>query len=177
MRQRIAALDEKELEKSDEAIYNKLSVLPELREHDTIFLYYSVGHEVDTHRLLRFLLKLGKTAALPVSFPEGEMVFARYQPEDMQEGTVVPIPEPDASAPRIEPRDGDVIVVPGLSFDREGYRLGQGGGYYDRFLKSHHMYSIGLGREQLLLEAVPREEHDCGVCCLVTEEAVRRFQR
>lgn len=175
MRGRIAALDEKELAKSDEAIYNNVSALPELRDAETVFLYLSVGREVDTRKLIETLVRAGKRVALPVSLPAGEMYFALYAPDTMQEGTVVPIPEPDASAPKIEPQDGDVILVPALSYDREGYRLGQGGGYYDRFLGRRRLTSIGLGRDALLMERAPREEHDRGVTCLVTETQVLRF--
>ena len=174
-RKRIAALDEKELAKSDEAIYNNVSALPEIGNAETVFLYFSVGHEVDTKRLIAALAKAGKRVALPVSLPEGEMFFAEYRPEQMQDGSVVPIPEPNADAPRLEPADGDVILVPALSFDREGYRLGQGGGYYDRFLGRRKLYSVGLARDGLLMEQVPREEHDQRVRCLVTESQVLRF--
>ena len=175
MRAQIAALDEKELEKSDEAIYNNLSVLPELQAARRVFLYLSVRREVDTRRLIRSLLAEGKTVALPVSLPEGQMFFAEYRPGNLTDGSVVPIPEPDAEAPRLEPEEGDLILVPALTFDRSGYRLGQGGGYYDRFLSAHAMFSVGLARDALLMEEVPREAHDCGVCCLVTESRVLRF--
>ena len=175
MRKRIAAQDEKELAKSDEAIYNNVSDLPELRAAETVFLYYSIGREADTHRLIAGLTAAGKCIALPVSLPEGEMFFAEYHPENMRDGSVVPIPEPDADAERLEPADGDVILVPALSFDREGYRLGQGGGYYDRFLGRRKLYSVGLARDCLLMERVPREEHDQRVRCVVTESAILRF--
>lgn len=174
-RKRIAALDEKELAKSDEAIYNNVSALPEIGNAETVFLYFSVGHEVDTKRLIAALVNAGKRVALPVSLPDGVMVFAEYRAGDMRDGSVVPIPEPDADAPRLEPQDGDVIVVPGLSYDREGFRLGQGGGYYDRFLGKRKLYSVGLARDCLLMERVPREEHDRRVSCLVTETTVLRF--
>ena len=175
MRKRIAAQDEKELAKSDEAIYNNVSDLPELRAAETVFLYYSIGREADTHRLIAGLTAAGKRIALPVSLPEGEMFFAEYRPGAMQDGNVIPIPEPDADAPRLEPQDGDVILVPGLSYDREGFRLGQGGGYYDRFLAKRRLYSIGLARDGLLMDCVPRESHDQRVRCLVTETMVLRF--
>lgn len=175
LRAQIAALDEKELEKSDEAIYNNLSALPELREARRVFLYLSVRREVDTRRLIRSLLEEGKTVALPVSLPEGQMFFAEYEPGNLTDGSVVPIPEPDADAPRLEPEDGDLILVPALTFDLTGYRLGQGGGYYDRFLSAHDLFSVGLARDRLLLEEVPREAHDCAVRCLVTESRVLRF--
>ncbi len=175
LRAQIAALDEKELEKSDEAIYNNLSVLPELQAARRVFLYLSVRREVDTRRLIRSLLAEEKTVALPVSLPEGRMFFAEYRPGSLIDGSVVPIPEPDADAPRLEPEEGDLILVPALTFDRKGYRLGQGGGYYDRFLSAHALFSVGLARDALLLEEVPREAHDCAVSCLVTETSVLRF--
>ncbi len=175
LRAQIAALDEKELEKSDEAIYNNLSVLPELQAAERVFLYLSVRREVDTRRLIRSLLEQGKTVALPVSLAEGQMFFAEYRPGELTEGSVVPIPEPDGDAPRLEPENGDLILVPALTFDLNGYRLGQGGGYYDRFLSAHDLYSVGLARDVLLLEEVPREEHDCAVRCLVTESRILRL--
>ena len=175
LRAQIAAMDEKELEKSDKAIYNNISVLPELQAAQRVFLYLSVRREVDTRRLLLLLLEQGKRAALPVSLSEGRMFFAEYRPGKLTEGGVVPIPEPDESAERIEPCEGDLILVPGLTFDRAGFRLGQGGGYYDRFLSAHRMFSVGLARDALLMDEVPREAHDCGVSCLVTESMVLRF--
>lgn len=175
IRKRIAALDEKELAKSDKAIYNNVSALPEIGNAETVFLYFSVGHEVDTRKLIASLVKAGKRVALPVSLPDGVMYFAEYRAEQMQDGSVVPIPEPDADAVRLEPQDGDLILVPGLSFDREGFRLGQGGGYYDRFLEKRRLYSVGLARDCLVMERVPREEHDQRVRCLVTETVILRF--
>lgn len=175
LRQRIAAMTEKELEISNEAIYNNLNTLPELREAERVFFYLSVGHEIDTRRLLRDFLLEGRKAALPVSLPGGIMYFAEYRPENLQDGTTVPIPEPGPDAPRMEPEDGDVILVPALTFDRNGYRLGQGGGYYDRFLSGRRLFSVGLGREALLPDSVPREPHDFPVQCLVTERGAFRF--
>ena len=175
LRAQIAALDEKELEKSDEAIYNNLSVLPELKAAQRVFLYLSIRREVDTRRLIRDLLAAGRTVALPVSLAEGQMYFAEYRPDGLIEGSVVPIPEPDGDAPRIEPEDGDLILVPALTFDLNGYRMGQGGGYYDRFLSAHRLFSVGLARDKLLMARVPREKHDCSVSCLVTESRVLRF--
>lgn len=174
LRQRIAAQDEKELEKSNEAIYNNMLALPELSEAETVFLYYSSGREVDTRKLIRFLRSSGKRVALPVSLDQGEMYFAICG-ETLREGRFPGIPEPEADAEVAEPREGSLIVVPGLSFDRSGYRMGQGGGYYDRYLGRHRLFSVGLAREALLFDSVPREEHDRPVNCLVTDAGVYRF--
>lgn len=177
LRSRIAALDEKELEKSNIGIYNNLSRLPELLAAETVFLYCSTGHEVDTRRLIGFLLERGQTVALPVSLPEGEMYFAEYLPGKLQKGRFFGILEPGEDARRLEPEDGGLIIVPALAFDRYGYRMGQGGGYYDRFLGTRDLFSVGIGRNCLLCERVIREKHDKPVDCLVTESGVFRFPR
>lgn len=176
LRRRIAALSEKELEKSDVRIYNNLSRLPEILSAKTVYLYCSTGHEVDTRRLIGFLLERGQTVALPVSLPEGEMVFAEYLPGQLQEGRFFGILEPGDDAQRLEPADGDLIIVPALAYDRSGYRMGQGGGYYDRFLSTRRLFSVGIGRDCLLCDRVIRETHDAPVDCLVTESCVRYFR-
>lgn len=175
LRHRIAALGEKELEKSNIGIYNNLSRLPEILSANTVYLYCSTGHEVDTRRLIGFLLERGQTVALPVSLPEGEMYFAEYLPGRLQEGRFFGIMEPAADARHLEPADGDLIIVPALAYDRDGYRMGQGGGYYDRFLSERRLFSVGIGRDCLLCERVIREPHDAPVDCLVTESGVFRF--
>jgi 5-formyltetrahydrofolate cyclo-ligase len=177
LRRRIAALGEKELEKSDLGIYNNLSRLPELLEAETVFLYCSTGHEVDTRRIIGFLLERGQTVALPVSLADGEMYFAQYLPGELQEGRFFGILEPGEDAKRLEPEEGGLIVVPALCFDRGGYRMGQGGGYYDRYLSARKLFSVGIGRDCLLCDRVVREEHDAPVDCLVTESKVYRFPR
>ena len=75
----------------------------------------------------------------------------------------------------MEPEKGDLLIVPALCFDRQGYRLGQGGGYYDRYLEKYDgVFTAGLCRAALLMDAVPREEHDRRVDCVVTEENAAR---
>ena len=175
LRRRIADLTEKELEKSDIGIYNNLSRLPELLSAKTVYLYCSTGHEVDTRRLIGFLLERGQTVALPISLPEGEMVFAEYHPGQLQTGRFFGILEPGKDACRLEPADGDLIIVPALAYDRCGYRMGQGGGYYDRYLSTRRLWSVGIGRDCLLCDRVIREKHDAPVDCLVTESGVRYF--
>ena len=175
LRRRIADLSEKELEKSDIEIYKTLSRLSEILSARKVFLYCSSGHEVDTRRLIGFLLERGQTVALPVSLPEGEMFFAKYQPGHLQEGRFFGILEPGEDAERLEPIDGDVIIVPALAYDRSGYRMGQGGGYYDRFLSARKLFSIGIGRNCLLCDEVIREPHDAPVDCLVTESGAYYF--
>ena len=125
--------------------------------------------------MIGFLLERGQTVALPISLPEGEMVFAEYLPGQLQTGRFFGILEPGEDARRLEPADGDLIIVPALAYDRSGYRMGQGGGYYDRYLSARRLFSVGIGRDCLLCDRVIRETHDAPVNCLVTERGVQYF--
>lgn len=175
IRKRIAAMDEIELEKSDEAIYNNLSTLPGLLAAKRVLLYASAGREISTTRLIRTLYEQGKTVCLPVSLENGEMYFAEYDPDRLSEGRFKGIYEPPKDAPAVTPEAEDVIIVPALCFNRKGYRMGQGGGYYDRFLSRYRIRSVGPARESLLFDGLITEEHDIRVDCIVTEREVIEF--
>ena len=82
---------------------------------------------------------------------------------------VLGIPAPKESAVRLDPDELDLIIVPAITFDRSGYRLGYGGGYYDRYLAQTKAFTVGLARERLVKEELPREAHDIAVKCLITE--------
>ena len=77
--------------------------------------------------------------------------------------------EPDASLPVVEPHELDMILVPGVAFDRCGYRLGFGGGFYDRFLPRVTTTKVGIIYAALLVEKVPRGPFDQPVDFLVSE--------
>jgi 5-formyltetrahydrofolate cyclo-ligase len=81
--------------------------------------------------------------------------------------------EPLSSTHVIPPEALDFIIVPALTFDHEGYRLGRGGGYYDRFLLKTQAFTAGVARERLLRVTLPREAHDIAVRCVVTEKRAR----
>ena len=80
--------------------------------------------------------------------------------------------EPKKSCALVTAADIDFAVVPCLSFDRKGHRLGQGGGYYDRLLPQLHCPTVLICREQLMSPEVPVEEHDMRCTMLVTEKGV-----
>ena len=63
----------------------------------------------------------------------------------------------------LEKEEIDLCIVPGLSFDKNGFRLGYGGGYYDRFLENTNMYAIGICFKELVADKLPREENDISV--------------
>ncbi|RPH75696.1 5-formyltetrahydrofolate cyclo-ligase, partial [bacterium] len=112
-----------------------LLTLPELRTAKTIGLYADFRGEVPTVRLGLLLSLAGKTVALPVSDPrQKSLVFRRVDHwHQLCRGTYA-IREPNRGCPLVAARALDLLVVPGVGFDRRGYRLGYGMGYYDRLL-------------------------------------------
>lgn len=174
IRKKIAALDEIYIAESDQGIYEKLISMPQLMAAKRIFLFRSIGREPDTLRLLDFCTKKGIPFALPRTRPGGVMDFA---PAEDYPRCLVPgllgIPEPGADIAAVQPTENDVIIVPALCYDTGLYRVGQGGGYYDRFLTCCSALSIGLCREALICKELPRQAHDISVDLLVTEKKVR----
>ena len=174
VRKRIAGLDEAYVAASDRAVFENVLALNEVKKADVVLLYYSTGREVDTHALLDELYKQGKTVCLPICQPKGIMSFYTYNGELTKDG-FYGIPEP-AGGREIDPAPGTLMIVPALAFDGRGYRLGQGGGYYDRYLSSHELLTVGVGREELLLDKTPTSKYDMPVNILVTEKKTARLR-
>lgn len=155
---------------SDAGIFENLSVLPEFVSAKVILFYYSVNREPDTRRAIDLALRMGKTVALPISYRGGVMraheILSAGDPGPGLHG----IPAPPEDSRLIEKDALDLIVVPALAFDRAGFRLGYGGGYYDRYLPGARAYTVGLARRRLIKDAVLRETHDVPVNRVVTEE-------
>jgi 5-formyltetrahydrofolate cyclo-ligase len=107
---------------------------PPYREANTVFIYRSMPGEASTAVLLEDALRSGKQVIIP------------------DQSANAAIPSPDGI---------DLAVVPGMAFDERGYRLGRGGGFYDRFLAGFTGVSVGLASR--LLETVPVEAHDRNV--------------
>ena len=174
IKRQIKAFDENYLETSNYMIFQNAMKLPEIADCDRI-LICSMGREVDTRRIIDAMFASGKTVALPVCEGEGIMHFSELRPGGLKVEGMYGILEPEKDSPVITPRDGDVILVPALTFDKNGYRMGKGSGYYDRFLKKRDFISIGLARDRLLVDSVPRQEHDMQVKILVTDRDILRF--
>lgn len=175
IKKHIKSLDENFLEISNYMIYQNVMKLPEIADCDRILIYCSMGREVDTRRIIDAMFSSGKTVTLPVCEGEGIMHFTELRPDGLKIEGMYGILEPEKDAEVITPRDGDVIIVPALTFDKNGYRMGKGSGYYDRFLKKRDFISIGLARDCLLTDYVPRQDHDMKVNILVTDREILRF--
>ena len=154
------------------AVEERLFALPDVRAAHTVLLFYSFGSEVETSAMADRVHAEGKRLLLPY-----------LEEERMEAGEVLPEDEliPSTYGPReparrvaVDPAEVDVVIAPGLAFDREGYRLGYGGGHYDRYL--HRMGSgavrIGIGFAGQVVERVPREAGDERLDLIVTDAGV-----
>jgi len=175
--ERESALPENYIAESNAGILRNLFSLPEFQRAETVLFFYSIWSEPDTHEMIRQAFDLGKIVALPKTYPKGIMQARKISGFDELAPTRFGIPEPHESAPVIGPDDIDFIVVPAVAFDRDGYRLGHGAGYYDIYLYSTNAFSCGIARDKMLAVRVPREKHDIQVKCIVTENEILRFEK
>ncbi len=159
-------------EKSRE-ITGRLLRLPEILAAGTVFVYLSFGSEVDTLSLTAELLSMGKRIAVPVCDPQTHTMEA-VEIGDITslKPSTYGILEPDSTAKRVPKKEVDIVMVPGLAFDQEGYRLGYGGGYYDKYLEEFAGISIGVCFRECLADRLPRENYDKPVDRIMTEKGL-----
>lgn len=142
--------------------------LPKVEQADTVMLFYGVGRELDTTPLLEALLAQGKRVCYPVCLPERQMqARAVSGPEQLVPGKFG-IPAPGEDCPLVPQREIDAVLVPCLLCDRQGYRLGYGGGYYDRWLADFQGFTVCICPEERLVDELPREAFDMPVCLVLS---------
>lgn len=138
----------------------------------TIFVYYSTEDEIETHTLIDAGLRAGKTICLPKCLPGHQMEARRITTlADLTEQTFG-IPEPGAHCPVIPRERIALCLVPALACDRKGYRLGYGGGFYDRFLSGIPARTAALCASSRIYDALPREDTDIACSRIYTENEV-----
>lgn len=165
-------LDPQTREESSRRIVQLILSLPEFREAKNVLLYCPVKGEPDLTPLFSEVLGRGSRLALPkVVGEELELIYVK-EPLCLERGPYG-IPEPSAGE-KAKPEDMDFVAVPGVAFDREGYRLGFGKGYYDRLLKRVRAFKVGVAYSFQVLDRVPREEWDERVDLIVTEKGIVR---
>jgi 5-formyltetrahydrofolate cyclo-ligase len=140
----------------------------------SIMLYCPIQHEIDVAAVARGALADAKVLCVPrVDWAEGTMLPARVT--DWRHGLVtgrLGVREPAPGAEAIAPSSLDLIVVPGLSFDAAGGRLGRGSGFYDRFLAGLSAASVGLALDEQIVERVPMGAGDARLDAVITPTRV-----
>ena len=170
IREAMDELTDQEKAWSDGELVQRVLEHPKLAEAKTVLLYYGVGREVATAGLIQTLLDQGKRVCLPKCLPEFQMEARAVTSLEELEPDAYGIPAPKDGCPAVAREDLDLILVPGLCFDSRGSRLGQGAGYYDRYLEDYEGITIGLCREDFFQVNLPREPLDAWVRFVLTEE-------
>lgn len=179
-----AAISPKEKEALDLALSREVVSLAEFRNAEAVFLYASYASEPDTSRVAKEALRRGKILAYPRTDPVSHRITF-YRVADTKD--LVPgfhgIPEPPADAEEITPDEKTFCLVPALSYDTSGFRLGYGGGYYDRFLsecakkaenaKAPRLFPMTVGAvySRLISEIpLPHGRYDLPVSLILSEK-------
>ena len=150
----------------DEAILNRFLSSP-LFSKKVFFVYLSIGSEADTRKIIERLLSADKRVLLP-RIEKGEMYSVPYSEErELRMG----IPQPRSG----EEEEAEVILAPLLAFDKDGYRLGYGGGYYDRYFARRGGIRAGLAYAGQAVGWLPRDSFDEKLDAIVTEAGIEYF--
>ncbi len=139
---------------------------------DTVLLYYSINNEVDTHPLIDEILRSDKRLALPVCRENGEMIFRYVKSlDDLTEGFFSAL-EPKETCEEFKGAKHAVCVIPAIAFDKRGYRIGYGKGYYDRYLTDPSIVKIGFVYDELRVDSLPKGRFDLSSDLVITEKGV-----
>lgn len=172
MRAMAAGLSEKYKARADAAIAAHLTAMPEYQAADVVFCYVGTGWEINTRPILEHALNARKTVCVPRCEEEGIFTLRQITSlEQLAEGAYG-ILEPDAGASVLSGDQVDFAVLPCLTCNHLGQRLGQGGGYYDRFLSHYRGGAVLLCREKLIREEIPLEPLDMPVPWVLTENGL-----
>jgi len=139
--------------------------------------YWPMRDEIDVRPVLHVLAADGKDTFLPVvGTKNAPLIFRRWRPDDALVRSSFGVEEPSADQPTGVP---DCLIIPLLAFDRGGYRLGYGGGFYDRTIaalkETGPCLTIGAAYAGQMMDPLPRESHDQPLDKIVTEKGVMTF--
>ena len=139
--QGLKSLSKEEKQSMNDWLTEQFFQHPFYKEAKTIATYLSFPHEFQTARLIEQAQKDEKTLLIPKTYPHGKMDFVLYEPEKLERNSFGLL-EPQGDFTILEPSQIDLIHVPGLAFNSSGYRIGYGGGYYDRYLSNYSSNTI-----------------------------------
>jgi len=161
------SLTKEEIKEKSKIIKKKLFSSEEYQQAKTVSFFVSFSSEVDTHDMIKEALK-EKEVCVPVV--QGDyMVLSKINGfGDLDKQGKYGILEP-SSVIEVDKELVDLIIVPGVAFDRRGYRIGYGRGYYDKVLKDFNGKTIGLAFSLQIVDSIPAEEHDIKVDRVITE--------
>lgn len=172
LRQR-ECLTRDQVQKLSAAAQAQLLAHPAFMQARTLALYSPIRNEVETGGLLAAALTEGKRVCFPCVVDEHLYFYQVLAQEELQAGCFG-VCEPDRRADEIDSGEIDLLLIPGVAFDRQGFRLGYGRGYFDRMLGNGNFSGlrVGFGYDFQLVDALPAEIHDQRIELLVTEKGI-----
>ena len=162
------AISQEQKQFIDQALTEQLLQHPFYQEAKVIATYLSFPHEFQTQELIEQALKDGKKVLIPKTYPKGRMDFVVYNPQQLVK-TSFGLLEPQGDLEVVDASQIDLIHVPGLAFTTEGYRIGYGGGYYDRYLKHFSGNTLSTVYPCQIRDFIP-EDHDIPVQEVLVDE-------
>ena len=155
----------------DLILQEKLLQTEEYKNTKTLLAFVSKDIEINTEKIIEQALADGKTLALPKCKEENLMDFyivnSLSQLKEGYYGLLEPDPE---KCTMLKDTANTICLVPGLAFDREGYRIGFGKGYYDRFLLDYNGVTVGMCYAKCVHESLPKGYYDRPIDILITEK-------
>ena len=170
IRQQLETLEQNEYHTYSEQIKNRFFANKLVEKSTTIGLTISSFPEVDTEGIIRELWNRNKTVVVPKCSPKKRsMTFYKLESFDQLETVYMQLLEPNPLITEpVSSDDIDLLVVPGVVYSKPGYRVGYGGGYYDRFLSNYNGATISLAFDMQIKESIEREEFDLPVDTILT---------
>lgn len=175
LRARLGEIDPATAEAAAERVAESVLALPEIARAERILTCLSFGTEIDTWHLVDRLLAEGRTLFVPRADPRDGRLHVHPYPCRLH---TLPfgLRQPPRGTPEVAESAIDdtvqAVLVLGLAFDRRGFRLGHGSGYFDRFLARRPFSAIGLAYAAQLLDELPDEPHDVPMAVVVTETEI-----
>lgn len=173
----LAQLDENQRKDISKKLQEVLFQSKLWKKAETIGLYLSFKTEWDTRNIVQEAFKQGKNVAIPKTIPDKRrldfyQITGYSQVEKVQSGNFT-IEEPIIEeAIYLDKNKIDLIIVPGLIFSKDGYRIGFGGGYYDRFLADFNNETVSLVSLKQLRDSIPTNKYDIPVKHIIAEEGL-----
>ena len=166
--QEMEALSQEQKQAIDQALTERLLQHRFYQEAKVIATYLSFPHEFQTQGLIEQAMKDGKKVLIPKTYPKGHMDFVVYNSQQLVK-TSFGLLEPQGDLEVVDASQIDLIHVPGLVFTTEGYRIGYGGGYYDRCLEHFPSHTLSTIYPCQIQDFIP-EKHDVPVQEVLIDE-------
>ncbi len=173
-------LSAEERKRLSDSLCKKICSLDVFKEADAVLSFYPLSSETDVRGVNEETLRLGKILALPkcVKGTREMNFYAVKAPDDLEKGSFS-IMEPKSTCPLFVPSEEvkALCIVPALAYDVNGYRLGYGGGFYDRYLLRYKVKTVGAVYHEFLVSTLPRDLYDIEVDTVVTDREIIEAQK